>query len=173
MPSSALMMRRPPRPPLFPYTTLFRSAMWFGTETGLARFDGRRTQTINNPALPFGRILALQTDQDGALWIGTEAGAARYSAGEFTKIEDRKSTRLNSSHSQSSYAVFCFNDAPTSATSTLSLHDALPICHVVWHGNRSRQIRRPQNADHQQSRVALRPHPCTANGPGRRAVDRN
>jgi signal transduction histidine kinase/ligand-binding sensor domain-containing protein len=62
--------------------------MWFGTETGLARFDGRRTQTINNPSLPFGRILALQTDQEGALWIGTEAGAARFNAGEFTKINE-------------------------------------------------------------------------------------
>src|SRR5690349_13103507 len=42
-------------------------AMWFGTETGLARFDGRRTQTINDLALPTGRILALQTDKDGAM----------------------------------------------------------------------------------------------------------
>ena len=61
--------------------------MWFGTETGLARFDGRRTQTINNPSLPLGRILALHTDRDGALWIGTEAGAARFHAGAFTKID--------------------------------------------------------------------------------------
>lgn len=62
--------------------------MWFGTETGLAKFDGRRTQTINNPALPRGRILALQTDKDGAMWIGTEAGATRFNAGEFTKINE-------------------------------------------------------------------------------------
>src|SRR3954468_2482443 len=48
-------------------------AMWFGTETGLAKFDGRRTQTINDPALPAGRILALLTDKNGAMWIGTEA----------------------------------------------------------------------------------------------------
>src|SRR5437868_15546323 len=63
-------------------------AMWFGTETGLARFDGRRTQTINDPALPSGKILALQTDKDGAMWIGTEAGAVRFSNGEFTKINE-------------------------------------------------------------------------------------
>ena len=62
--------------------------MWFGTETGLAKFDGRRTQTINDPALPAGRILALQTDKDGAMWIGTEAGAARFNAGEFIKINE-------------------------------------------------------------------------------------
>ena len=62
--------------------------MWFGTETGLARFDSRRTQTINDPALPIGRILALQTDKDGGMWIGTEAGAARYNAGEFVPIKE-------------------------------------------------------------------------------------
>src|SRR4029450_8426896 len=63
-------------------------AMWFGTETGLAKFDGRRTQTINDPALPSGRILALQTDQGGAMWVGTESGAARYGGGEFIKVNE-------------------------------------------------------------------------------------
>jgi signal transduction histidine kinase/ligand-binding sensor domain-containing protein len=62
-------------------------AMWFGTEAGLAKFDGRRTQTINDPALPSGRILALQTDQDGALWVGTDAGAARFQGGAFMKVK--------------------------------------------------------------------------------------
>jgi len=52
-------------------------AMWFGTEAGLAKFDGRRTQTVTESVLPAGRILALQSDQDGALWIGTETGAVR------------------------------------------------------------------------------------------------
>src|SRR5688500_11911708 len=63
-------------------------AMWFGTESGLARFDGRRTETINDPALPAGRVLALQTDQDGAMWVGTESGAARFSGGVFERIKD-------------------------------------------------------------------------------------
>ena len=63
-------------------------AMWFGTETGLAKFDGRRTQTINDPALPTGRILALQTDKDGALWIGTEAGTTRFNDGQFIKANE-------------------------------------------------------------------------------------
>lgn len=60
--------------------------MWFGTEAGLARFDGRRTQAINDPALPTGRVLALETDSDGALWVGTEAGAARLLNGSFESI---------------------------------------------------------------------------------------
>ncbi|HEY0722627.1 MAG TPA: two-component regulator propeller domain-containing protein, partial [Pyrinomonadaceae bacterium] len=63
-------------------------AMWFGTETGLAKFDGRRTQTINDLALPTGRILALQADKDGALWIGTDSGAARFHDGQFLKVNE-------------------------------------------------------------------------------------
>ena len=62
--------------------------MWFGTEAGLAKFDGRRTQAVNDPALPAGRVLALQTDQRGDLWIGTAAGAARFSKGRFEAIKD-------------------------------------------------------------------------------------
>lgn len=60
--------------------------MWFATEAGLARFDGRRTQAVNDPALPTGRVLSLETDQDGALWIGTESGAARFLNGSFETI---------------------------------------------------------------------------------------
>src|SRR3990167_2312239 len=41
---------------------------------------------------------------------------------------DRKSTRLNSSHSQNSYYHFFFNDSATTEFYSLSLHDALPIC---------------------------------------------
>src|SRR3990167_2269910 len=46
-------------------------------------------------------------------------------------VVDRKSTRLNSSHSQIPYAVFFFNDTPTTELYTLSLHDALPILDPV------------------------------------------
>ena len=62
--------------------------MWFGTEAGLAKFDGRRTQTMTEGGLPPGRILALQSDQDGALWIGTETGAARMVGGRFDVISE-------------------------------------------------------------------------------------
>ena len=63
-------------------------AMWFGTEAGLAKFDGRRTQTVNDTALHAGRVLALQIDRDGALWVGTESGAARFSGGTFERIKE-------------------------------------------------------------------------------------
>ncbi len=52
-------------------------SMWFGTEGGLAKFDGRRTQVIKDPALPGSRILSLKTDDTGALWVGTDSGVAR------------------------------------------------------------------------------------------------
>src|SRR5688572_32579600 len=93
------MIRRPPRSTLFPYTTLFRSSAYenvlvtgFGLpcsppdSTGgcLTSFDGQGTATC----------FALSGDDD---CIGIPV----------TACEDRKSTRLNSSHSQISYAVFC------------------------------------------------------------------
>jgi len=61
-------------------------SMWFGTEAGLAKFDGRRTQTINDPAVPGGRVLALKVDHNRVLWIGTENGAARLVNGRFEAI---------------------------------------------------------------------------------------
>src|SRR5688572_31180842 len=75
------MIRRPPRSTLFPYTTLFRSVLEFvavGTDrVGDVIVDARREQ------------------QD------------QHEPGDERESEDRKSTRLNSSHSQISYAVFC------------------------------------------------------------------
>src|SRR3990167_6514736 len=62
-----------------------------------------------------------------ALWVWAQPREGACGA------EDRKSTRLNSSHSQISYAVFClsqyffFNDTATTEIYALSLHDALPI----------------------------------------------
>src|SRR2546430_3123834 len=71
------MIRRPPRSTLFPYTTLFRSAGYHGVL----------------PAPLFRRVLER---------------AKGFAAQPFVfAVPDRKSTRLNSSHSQISYAVFC------------------------------------------------------------------
>src|SRR2546430_12016070 len=80
-----LMIRRPPRSTLFPYTTLFRSH-----SAGGADRPDRALADAGGGSLP--------TFRDTA--AGGMAGAARAGG-------DRKSTRLNSSHSQNSYAVFC------------------------------------------------------------------
>src|SRR2546430_8431108 len=84
-----LMIRRPPRSTLFPYTTLFRSCQ--------ARKNG----------------------------MSLSAGAERRSGSERRRggdRRDRKSTRLNSSHSQISYAVFCLKKKKKDNTTLRYLH---------------------------------------------------
>src|SRR2546427_6382273 len=84
------MIRRPPRSTLFPYTTLFRSAR-AGTD---ARHRGERRRAGEQAAgARRGGVVRVE-------WRHARAGVDRQAA-------DRKSTRLNSSHSQISYAVFC------------------------------------------------------------------
>ncbi len=52
--------------------------LWFGTDNGLVRYDGRNVEAApKEAALPSRRILALRLDHRGRLWIGTDAGAAR------------------------------------------------------------------------------------------------
>src|SRR6267378_1083894 len=63
-------------------------AMWFGTDAGLARYDGRRTQALTAESLPGGKVLALKYDEAGVLWIGTEAGAARLVGSSFQSVPD-------------------------------------------------------------------------------------
>src|SRR3989442_9557265 len=81
------MIRRPPRSTLFPYTTLFRSLL-----------DGR-----GHPALQEHGFLRppCRLEQRGVLHVAGEESRAPEAR------EDRKSTRLNSSHVRTSYAVFC------------------------------------------------------------------
>src|SRR5688572_31365646 len=83
------MLRRPPRSTLFPYTTLFRSL--FGN-LGLSRIEARAEFQRPPQILLSGRDVS---------------GGSRDHSGVVKQLRDRKSTRLNSSHSQISYAVFC------------------------------------------------------------------
>src|SRR5688572_31960282 len=87
------MIRRPPRSTLFPYTTLFRSAAAF-VECSLMRKPKAGSLLVSRAPLldpNFRRTVILLFRHDA------EEGS----------MGDRKSTRLNSSHSQISYAVFC------------------------------------------------------------------
>ena len=63
-------------------------AMWFGTDGGLAKYDGRRTQAIAAESLSAKRVLALKLDYDGVLWVGTESGATRLVGGQFRFIDE-------------------------------------------------------------------------------------
>src|SRR3712207_8604166 len=78
------MIRRPPRSTLFPYTTLFRSSLWAG-----AKLCGRRHANV--------------ADRGFCVDYFRSSGGVV----EFCYRQDRKSTRLNSSHANISYAVFC------------------------------------------------------------------
>ena len=62
--------------------------MWFATDGGLAKYDGRRTQAISAEGLESGRVLALKVDDDGAVWIGGESGAVRFANGKFEPIKE-------------------------------------------------------------------------------------
>src|SRR5260221_6265870 len=84
------MIRRPPRSTLFPYTTLFRSI----SNTSVRGFDG----VSRNKRRVFGLIAAFHTE-------GLVPSAYVVSIPNLER--DRKSTRLNSSHTVISYAVFC------------------------------------------------------------------
>src|SRR2546430_9575092 len=87
-----LMIRRPPRSTLFPYTTLFRS------------IQHRRFNPKLLLALPL-LIIVLLVLMHGFRRSGNDAESSAVFAA--AALRDRKSTRLNSSHSQISYAVFC------------------------------------------------------------------
>src|SRR2546428_9023239 len=97
------MIRRPPRSTLFPYTTLFRShAQVYLRQADLAAFllgdtniAGPRNLETSTPSM---------AKQEGG---------------------DRKSTRLNSSHDQISYAVFCLQKKPTSPSPPSLPHSRL------------------------------------------------
>src|SRR2546430_12380529 len=84
------MIRRPPRSTLFPYTTLFRS--YLNVDPG----------TMS----PFQHGEVFVTE-DGA---ETDLDLGHYERFTHANLSDRKSTRLNSSHSQISYAVFCLKE---------------------------------------------------------------
>lgn len=62
--------------------------MWFGTDNGLARFDGRRIQNFSLGGSEADRILALKVSLSGQLWVGTRAGAFIYFDNRFEPIEN-------------------------------------------------------------------------------------
>src|SRR5258707_4112832 len=93
------MIRRPPRSTLFPYTTLFRS------NANIAAGDINTKQIAS--------IVGHEGEQNGPVYkitIGRDDV-------NLTEMGDRKSTRLNSSHANISYAVFCLKKKRTMITS--------------------------------------------------------
>src|SRR5947209_10539046 len=95
------MSRRPPRTTFFPYTTLFRSdVLHLQVEERVARLrDVVQVELVAEVRRVLGQHAVAEEAEDGGvllLQLQLEPG-----------LEDRKSTRLNSSHANISYAVFC------------------------------------------------------------------
>src|SRR5947209_9409392 len=99
------MIRRPPRSTLFPYTTLFRSA-------SRDRRDARGGRDLR---------------QAGRAGRSREAAAIAHRA----RPQDRKSTRLNSSHANISYAVFCLKKKKNKKTHTHPRERSITQPHVT------------------------------------------
>src|SRR3712207_8658330 len=95
------MIRRPPRSTLFPYTTLFRSPS--GQESAAALLSFRRSYSVQE-------LTHISHHLEDAGWFTPRERLAVLTApctwSPASKV-DRKSTRLNSSHANTSYAVFC------------------------------------------------------------------
>src|SRR2546430_6042636 len=101
------MIRRPPRSTLFPYTTLFRS---------------RRD---------FARVLHERGNPGHQARGRCRTPVRRLDPGQGAAL-DRKSTRLNSSHSQISYAVFCLKKKTTHTSTTVTLPSLKLISHFAF-----------------------------------------
>src|SRR5207245_9548699 len=95
-----------PRPTLFPYTTLFRSKLWPEWKSSGAELERAKADAT---------LLWLKVQEDAGIDVVGDGEQSRqhFVHGFLAKVEgidfeqDRKSTRLNSSHGSISYAVFC------------------------------------------------------------------
>src|SRR3712207_2469895 len=152
MPSFVLMIRRPPRSTLFPYTTLFRSTLDKPLKPGkynirVEAFNGNDIKLAHNAT----QVDFTVTGGGGAAPAG---GAARPARARPTVglVLDRKSTRLNSHPAKISDAVFCFNDTASTEIYTLSLHDALPI--YARQAAQARQVQHPRRSLQRQRHQA-------------------
>src|SRR5207249_11064288 len=98
--------RPPPRPTLFPYTTLFRSAADRDAEEAARQNPGYLRAVLESLARRAGQGDAGAAAELHRL-LGERPGLLGAVTGLAARAEDRKSTRLNSSHVSISYAVFC------------------------------------------------------------------
>src|SRR6516162_9092527 len=147
-----LMIRRPPRSTLFPYTTLFRSCT--PCAAGCAPGSRRRrrrsgsrirseehTSELQSPCNLVCRLLLEKKNRGGVRglrrgskqrWIcGRGRGGDRHGDRAGRRRRSRDGARRRLVHR---WRIFFFNDTATTEIYTLSLHDALPICRLVFRG---------------------------------------
>src|SRR5256885_4078700 len=115
------MIRRPPRSTLFPYTTLFRSA--------IVAVDGSGRLGVSASSARFKQDIADMADASDAL-LALRPVTFHYKP-QIDPKGDRKSTRLNSSHLVISYAVFCLKKKKYSTDNMINWIPADGAIHVV------------------------------------------
>src|SRR5688572_9146185 len=149
-------IRPPPRSTLFPYTTLFRSRAARAARRCDAARSRRTSRRSAARSARRSRTCSTRGGTRSASPAPSRAATSRSARG------DRKSTRLNSSHSQISYAVFCMkkrrrpgchavSDPTPAEIHTLSLHDALPISRSPSGSAMRRRTKSPNVAPERRS----------------------
>src|SRR3989440_3965642 len=129
------MIRRPPRSTLFPYTTLFRSWFKAWTKSGqIVEYGNTSDSRIEAQGKSSVRVWAVNKIAD------TSSNYVMVAYAE----EDRKSTRLNSSHDQISYAVFCLkkkkNNHETLAPKPAGIHSLPHLANTEHYNNTPEDI---------------------------------
>src|SRR5947207_9516051 len=100
------MIRIPPRSTLFPYTTLFRS------DGGFPQEGESEVEHLDNASAGEDQVRRLDIAMDQSLSVNLREPERRL-PNQLARLRDRKSTRLNSSHTVISYAVFCLKKKRT------------------------------------------------------------
>src|SRR3712207_8190989 len=116
------MIRRPPRSTLLPYTTLFRFFEGHGDHRDLHSCPTRRSSDLAGQELHHLPCLSAWRRRPGAGGKIEVASLERLKRIASDHCQDRKSTRLNSSHANISYAVFCLKKKTRTAHPSRSSH---------------------------------------------------
>src|SRR3989454_4988306 len=131
------MIRRPPRSTLFPYTTLFRSVTDLAAPHHLIESWRLRAELLDQPPAPF------------LLWRDYDGGCHAVAGLDLQQAQDRKSTRLNSSHLVISYAVFCLKKKKKRKSIVHSrTYKKASELHQNGHWTRVRLVKKIQSRQH-------------------------
>jgi signal transduction histidine kinase/ligand-binding sensor domain-containing protein len=138
---------------------------WFGTENGLAKFDGRRVQTI--PLEQVTQVFSLEAGRDGTLFVGTNNGVFRLQDGKFLSIENTRGKQINAIYSAEKTFFATQNGEllaleNNSASSLLKLD--IPITSVavnggkIYFGTEGRGLFELKNNEAKEFKLSFRPY---------------
>jgi signal transduction histidine kinase/ligand-binding sensor domain-containing protein len=129
--------------------------MWFGTDSGLVKYDGRRIQRIATDGWVAGQIRALEIDADGALWIGTNSGAARLIKGEIKPIADTEGIAVTAIITPSPRRTIMTSEQGNVFYASLREDDSVAVQKITPENNPLLQIESRAGAPVQLTTLAL------------------